>query len=88
MAADLAQLEGLLTPEEATRQEDLLKAFHLPVTAEGMGLTSDQLLASMRHDKKNAGGKIRVVLPVRIGHAEVFDNITADRLEEALCGRI
>ena len=88
MAADLAQSEGLLTPEEAVRQENLLKAFHLPVTAEGLGLTSDKLLVSMRHDKKTAGGRIRVVLPVRIGHAEVFDNIAADRLEEALCGRI
>ena len=38
--------------------------------------------------KKTASGKIKVVLPVRIGHAEVFRDLPAERLEEALCGRI
>lgn len=88
MAADLALADGLITREEVNRQEELLKAFHLPVSAKNLGLASEKLLKAMLHDKKTAGGKIRVVLPVRIGHAEVFSNITADRLEEALCGRI
>ena len=88
MAADLAQAEGMLTQEEARRQENLLKAFHLPVSAAGLGLSADRLLRAMQHDKKTSGGKIRVVLPVRIGHAEVFANIAQDRLTEALCARI
>jgi len=88
MAADLALAEGLITQEEAARQEKLLKAFRLPVSAAGMGLSSEQLLQAMLHDKKTSGGKIRVVLPVRIGHAEVFGNISQARMEEALCGRI
>ena len=88
MAADLAVEEELISREEADRQEELLKAFRLPVSASGLGLTSEKLLQAMQHDKKTSGGKIRVVLPVRIGHAEVFDNIPADHLEEALCGRI
>ena len=88
MAADLALAEGLISGEEAARQEALLKAFHLPVTAAGLGLTSDQLLEAMRHDKKSSGGRIRVVLPLRIGHADVFDNIDPARLAETLGGRI
>ena len=88
MAADLALAEGLITAAEVQRQEELLKAFHLPVTAENSGLTPDKLLRAMLNDKKTSGGRIRVVLPVRIGHAEVFGNISSDRLEEALCGRI
>ena len=88
MAADLAVAEGLISTEEAARQEKLLKAFRLPVSAADMGLSSDQLLQAMLHDKKTSGGKIRVVLPIRIGHAEVFSNISAAKLEEALCGRI
>ena len=88
MAADLALAEGMLTQEEALRQENLLKAFHLPVTAAGLGLSPERLLRAMQHDKKTSGGKIRVVLPVRIGHAEVFANISQDRLTEALCARI
>lgn len=88
MAADLALAEGLITAAEVQRQEDLLKAFHLPVSAENLGLTPEKLLRAMQHDKKTSGGRIRIVLPVRIGHAEVFGNISSDRLEEALCGRI
>ncbi len=88
MAADLAVSEGLISREEADRLENLLKAFHLPVSAVGLGLTSEKLLQAMQHDKKNSGGKIRVVLPDRIGHAEVFGTIPAGRIQEALCGRI
>lgn len=88
MAADLAVAEKLIAPEEAARQESLLKAFHLPVNAAGRGLSSETLLEAMKHDKKTSGGKIKVVLPVRIGHAEVFRDLPAERLTEALCGRI
>ena len=88
MAADLAVTEKLLSAEEAARQENLLKAFHLPVNAAGRGLASKKLLHAMMHDKKTSSGKIKVVLPVRIGHAEVFRDLPAERLEEALCGRI
>ena len=88
MAADLAVSEKLISAEEAERQEKLLKAFHLPVNAAGRGLSSEKLLQAMMHDKKPSSGKIKVVLPVRIGHADVFRDLPADRLEEALCGRI
>ena len=88
MAADLAVAQGLLSAEEAERQEALLKAFHLPVSAEGLGLSPDNLLKAMRHDKKSTGGHIHIVLPVRIGHADVFSSLEAGPLEEALCGRI
>ena len=88
MAADLAVSEKLISAKDAERQEKLLKAFHLPVNAAGRGLSSEKLLQAMMHDKKTSSGKIKVVLPVRIGHAEVFRDLPADRLEEALCGRI
>lgn len=88
MAADLALAEGLISGGEAARQEELLKAFHLPVTASGLGLTPDRLLEAMRHDKKSSGGRIRVVLPLRIGHADIFDSIDPARLAETLGGRI
>ena len=88
MAADLAVEEKLISSDEAARQERLLKAFHLPVNAAGRGLSSKQLLQAMMHDKKTSSGKIKVVLPVRIGHAEIFRDLPAEKLEEALCGRI
>ena len=88
MAADLAVAEGLLSKADAERQEALLKAFHLPSDAKGKGLSADQMLQAMQHDKKSSGGKIRVVLPTWIGHAEVFGNIPPEKIAEALCGRI
>ena len=56
--------------------------------AKGKGLSADKMLEAMQHDKKSSGGKIRVVLPTRIGHAEVFGNIPSEKIAEALCGRI
>ena len=49
---------------------------------------SQRMLQAMKHDKKTSDGKIKVVLPVRIGHAEVFRDLPAEQLAEALCGRI
>ena len=55
---------------------------------ESLGAIPDRLLEAMRHDKKSSGGRIRVVLPLRIGHADIFDNIDPARLAETLGGRI
>ena len=56
--------------------ERLLRAFHLPVTVpSGGGFTADALLGTMARDKKTIGGRLRFVLPTRIGHVELVDGI-------------
>ena len=51
-------------------------AFDLPVAVPtGPGFTSDALLATMARDKKTVGGRLRFVLPTRIGHVELVDGI-------------
>lgn len=87
MAADLAVSEGLMSGEEAQRQEALLREFHLPVDA-GESVSPEALLNAMEHDKKSAGGKIKVVLADRIGHADVFSGIGREQIEEAVSGRL
>ena len=88
MAADLAVAMGLFTAEEALRQETLLQKFQLPVRAEGLALVPDKLLQSMMHDKKTSGGKLKLILSDRIGHADIFKGIGMDMIAEALCSRI
>ena len=75
-AAALAQSLGRIGPDVVARQEQLLRAFDLPVAVPtGPGFTSDALLATMARDKKTVGGRLRFVLPTRIGHVELVDGI-------------
>ena len=75
-AAALAQSLGRIGPDIVARQQQLLLAFDLPVAAPtGPGFTSDALLATMARDKKTVGGRLRFVLPTRIGHVELVDGI-------------
>ena len=75
-AAALAQSLGRIGPDVVARQEHLLRAFDLPVTVPtGAGFTADALLATMARDKKTVGGRLRFVLPTRIGHVELVDGI-------------
>jgi len=75
-AAALAQSLGRIGPDVVARQERLLRGFDLPVTVPtGPGFTSNALLATMARDKKTVGGRLRFVLPTRIGHVELVDGI-------------
>ena len=87
MAADLAVSEGLMSEDEARRQEALLREFKLPVDA-GESISPESLLDAMTHDKKSTGGRIKVVLADRIGHADVFSGIGREQIEEAVSGRL
>ena len=75
-AASLAQSLGRIGPDIVARQMQLLRTFDLPVTVPtGAGFTADALLATMARDKKTVGGRLRFVLPTRIGHVELVDGI-------------
>ena len=63
--ARLAARLGRATPEVGDRLVALLGRLGLPVRAPG--LAGEALLAAMALDKKNQGGKIRFVLPERVG---------------------
>ena len=38
----------------------------------------------MQHDKKARSGRVRMVLPVTMGAAAMFDDITPDTIEQAI----
>ena len=69
-AAELAVARGRLTRAEAERQRRLLEAVGLPVKLP-REYPVPAVLEAMTRDKKNAGGRIRVVLPEGIGRAGV-----------------
>ena len=65
-ASRLAERRGLIGPDITERQIRLLSAFSLPI-APDKTWPIEQLLATMRKDKKAVGGQMRFVLPTRLG---------------------
>ncbi len=82
VAAQIAVARGLLTDEHALRQHQLLCALDLPV--QGPGIDLESVLEMMQRDKKVRSGRMRWVLPTRIGHADVFDDIPLDIVQNAI----
>jgi shikimate kinase/3-dehydroquinate synthase len=82
VAARVAVASGKLAPEAAGRQTRLLQALNLPIRCPNVNI--DAILNTMQRDKKVRGGRMRWVLPTRIGHAEVFSDIDTDVVREAV----
>jgi 3-dehydroquinate synthase len=83
-AARLAQRLGRVDAAFVDRQEGLLAALKLPI--ELPELDEEALLAAMTHDKKAADGKLRFVLPTRLGEVELVDGIGESDVRAALRG--
>ncbi len=81
-AARLAVLRGLLPPGLAERQDQLLNKLGLPVRP--LAWPVADLLAAMRSDKKTLAGRLRFVLPRRLGDVALFDDIPEAAVEEVL----
>jgi len=69
VAARLAVKMGLFAPADLERITALYRAAGLPVSLPPVDRAA--LLAAVRRDKKMVGGKLRMVLPIAIGAAEV-----------------
>lgn len=80
-ASRLAERHGLIGAEETERQRALLTKLGLPTSRPaGFSPTEGDMLGRMRLDKKNADGRIRFVLPTRIGEVRVFDDVPDGRV--------
>ncbi|MDO6425582.1 3-dehydroquinate synthase [Thalassotalea sp. 1_MG-2023] len=83
LAAKLSVALNLLEASELRRIESLLAAFDLPLEApETMDFHS--FIKHMRRDKKNIGGKLRLIIPNTIGQAVMRDDISEDMLQQIL----
>ena len=72
-AAEIARELGILSPNTLPRITSLLKALKLPVKASGIHL--QPILNAFARDKKFIHGRIRMVLPTKIGHVIVTEDI-------------
>ena len=82
-AAATAQLRGQLSAEQQERIRALLLAAKLPVRGPA-DMNFDTYLRHMRRDKKVLAGKLRLVLPVGIGHAEVVADVSDAQLQSVI----
>jgi 3-dehydroquinate synthase len=70
-ASRLAERRGMIPQAITARLVRLLESFDLPVEPEDW--SAEELLAVMRNDKKNEAGKLRFVLPTRLGEVKLFE---------------
>jgi len=83
-AARLARILGRIDEATVHRQQQLLERLALPTALPAF--KHQELIAAMRHDKKVEFGKLRFVLPSRIGHVELVDGVEVHQIEQALTG--
>ena len=81
-ASRLAESIGWVGSDVTERQIKLLRAVALPTSADG--LEPECLLDAMQRDKKVRGGKLRFVLPRRIGAVESCGDVPRERVLAAL----
>jgi 3-dehydroquinate synthase len=81
-AARLAQRMGRVDAAFTRRLRDLLAAFKLPLTVPEVD--HDDLVELMYRDKKVDRGKLRFVLPTRMGHVECVCGVKTEDIRVAL----
>lgn len=86
-AAQLAIRMGRIDESVPNRQSNLLSALGLPTRLpETMKLAAASILDRMKLDKKSVGGRLRFVLPTRLGHVELVDSVPEEVVRSVLEG--
>jgi 3-dehydroquinate synthase len=83
-ASRLAERLGRVDAAFTQRQHNLLAALGLPVTLPK--LDHAEIINTMAHDKKVQHGRLRFVLPSRLGHVELVEGVAAADVRAALAG--
>jgi 3-dehydroquinate synthase len=81
-ASRLAERRRLIDKDVTDRQRQLLERFGLP-TKTGPW-PAEALLRVMTSDKKNLNGRLRFILPRRIGEVAAFDDVPEDEVRQVL----
>jgi len=82
-AARLAVALGMFPEGDAARVINLIRRAGLPVEVPA-GISPDELLASMRRDKKVLAGRLTFVLPVEIGRVEIVRDVPEEAVERVV----
>ena len=81
-ASRLAETMGRIDHETTVRQHNLLSAFGCPTQLPDVDL--ELLVRLMQHDKKVEHGRLRFVLPTRLGHVELVADVDPQLVQSAL----
>ncbi|QDS90722.1 3-dehydroquinate synthase [Rosistilla ulvae] len=82
MAADLARRMGRVDDAFCEQQTELFTSLQLPNT--WSEADPDAMLGAMFSDKKTEHGKLRFILPTKIGHVELVDDVPEDLVRQAI----
>jgi 3-dehydroquinate synthase len=87
-ASRLAHKTGLCDASVPERVERLIKAYGLPADLSALGRRPSvlELMDTMQIDKKAEGGKVKFVLPTKIGEVVITKEWEEERLRELLEG--
>lgn len=84
-ASRLAERRGLVDSAFTARQQRLLDSLGLPTRLPtNCAFSPEEVLSRMRLDKKNVGGKLRFILPTRLGEVKLFDDVSEQDVAAAL----
>ena len=83
-AARLAARIGRVSSEIVARQDQLLKSMGLPVEPAGSLREASPLMAVMARDKKTVNGRLRFVLPSKIGQVDLVEGIDENLVRAVL----
>lgn len=81
-ASRLAERHGLIGADLTERQSQLLQKFGLPIAPAGWA--AEGLIATMRSDKKAVAGKMRFILPRKLGEVALFDDVPEEAVRQVL----
>ncbi len=84
-AGKIAVKMGLWKADEGKLQDDLITKTGLP-TAIPPQVTIEDILETVKSDKKVKAGKVRFILPTQIGNVIITDQVTPEIISQALKG--
>jgi 3-dehydroquinate synthetase len=87
-AAKLANRAGLCDARVPERIEKLVSAYDLPVSLAALKRrpSAAELVDAIQVDKKAEGGKVRFVLPTKVGQVVITKEWEEQQLRELLAG--
>jgi 3-dehydroquinate synthase (EC 4.2.3.4) len=80
--ASLSVQRGVLPQTDAERQKRLIQSAGLP--SQWPDLDPDLVLSALQGDKKVRNGRLRFVLPTRIGAVSIVDDVSSDEIKACL----
>lgn len=84
-ASRLAEKLGRIGKKETDAQVQFLETVGLPINLnDPAGMRIEDVIDRMKLDKKTLAGQLRFVLPTRIGHVELVDDVPEELVREVL----